>query len=158
MNRRNHQRRFPNYLSTIGINLTEIEWRAEKISNRERKRLLAKANKIGKIILADWLADAKASLAATAKLVDADREWLAREAEREAERAAAERDLADTTVIIDRLVEADLPALRAAADRLRKQRRAMSKAVKRERQRLEAAGRKLAGAKLQAFRRGRKAR
>ena len=152
MMRRNQKRCFPPYLAELGIRLMDIEWEPVPISPRAKKLLKAQAAKVGKIILDDWLEQAKAQQAAVERLIAADAEAERALAEQEAYRQAAERDLAETTVIVNRMIERELPVLKAAATQRRKQRKAMSKAVRRERAKLEAESRRLAQAKLARLR------
>jgi hypothetical protein len=147
MRRRNQQRRFPNYISTLGIDLNDLEWADAKISKRERKKLKARADYLGKVILSDWLANAKAQSARTAGLIAADAEDQALRDQQEAIRL----DMQDSVAIAQRMVAAIAPALDKAIAQARKERRKMNRAVKREREKLESAGRKLAGLKLREF-------
>jgi hypothetical protein len=156
MSRRNGQRHLPELLTTLlGMSLDQIEWFAPatlqvvppkptKVSNRERKRLRVRAYEQGKRIVADWLTAAKEHSARIAKLVSEDKIWLAEEAQRE----WLAKDAADSSALAHRLTDRLIPSLTAAKA---KERRAMGKAIKRERQRLNEAASKLAKAKLAAF-------
>jgi hypothetical protein len=146
------KRRFPNYLTTIGIDLGDLEWESPKVSAKVQKKLRARADKIGKKLAADWLAEAKKQLAEMGANIAADEIDQQRRDQIEASRAASEREIASIQKQIDRMVAAELPTLKAEAARLAKQRRGMNKAVQRERQKLEAAGMKLARLKLARFR------
>jgi hypothetical protein len=128
-----------------------IEWREPKLPRAVIARLRAQADRLGKMILADWLTAAKDRAAQIGKMVEQDKLWLAEEAQRAARAADAERDTAQARDAIDRMVEKDLPILKAQAERRGKQRRSMSKAIKREKQRLNEAALKLARAKVQAM-------
>jgi hypothetical protein len=145
-------RDYPDLLTTIlGMSLHEIEWEQPKLSRATVARLKAQADRIGRMIAADWINVAKERLADIGQQIAADALDQQRRDEAEAERQEAERAAAETQAIIDRLVERDLPALKAELIQKRKQRKAMGKAVARERVKLEAAVRKLARAKLARF-------
>jgi hypothetical protein len=154
MNRQNRHRDYPNLLTTIlGMPLSEIEWTAQKVSKRTQKRMRAQAAAIGRKIAAEDRAAALAWLAEVGRQIASDALDQQRRDAAEAERQANERDLAETLKTIDRMVEQELPALRAELEQKRKKRKAMGKAVKRERAKLEAAAKKLAKLKLAQLRR-----
>jgi septal ring factor EnvC (AmiA/AmiB activator) len=147
------RRDYPNLLTTLlGMSLNEIEWTAPKVTKRDLKRMRQQADWIGKIIADDWLRAAKSRLVEIGLKVAADEIDQQRRDRMEEERAANERELSETQKAIDRMVEAELPALRAEVATLRKRRAAMGKAVKRERAKLEAAAKKVARLKLARLR------
>jgi hypothetical protein len=123
-------------------------WEPPKLSRKAVARLKAQADRIGRIIADDWIRAARERLAKVGRQIAADNLDQARRDKAEAERLAAERATAETQAIIDRLIDRDLPALRAELDIKRKKRHAMARAVKREKEKLQAAQRKLARAKL----------
>jgi hypothetical protein len=122
----------------LDCGLDEIEWEPPKLPYYAMRKLRVRVNRLGKIIAADWLAEAKAQLERTADQIRRD----AIDQLRRDELAAQSADLADSARIAEQMAIAEI----------KKPRRAMNKAIKRERQKLERAGRALARAKLAAFR------
>jgi CO/xanthine dehydrogenase FAD-binding subunit len=98
----------------------------------------------GRIIAADWLANAKARSARIAALVQQDKQWLAEEAER----AWQAQDAADSEALAQRMVDRLAPALQKAAN---DECRQLRKDIKRDRKKIEAAGKRIARVKLARF-------
>ena len=144
MSRHTRQRRFPDYLSVIGIDLHEVEWESPRISKRVQNRLRAQAAKIGKVIVDDWLAEAKARSARTAALIAAD----AIDQRRREEDAQARRDYAETVAIAERMADALFPAIQKAYN---DECRRLIAEIKRDQERIRKAGRRIARAKLARF-------
>jgi hypothetical protein len=130
-------RRFPEYLSTIGIDLSDLEWEPRSLSRAAIARMRKHAARIAKIIADDWMEEARRQLAEIGATVAADKFDQARRDQMEAERVANEKESAETQKLIARMIEADLAVLRAEAAQLAKKRRSMNRAVKRERQKLQ---------------------
>jgi hypothetical protein len=66
------QRKFPEYLSTIGIDVAETEWEFSKLPHAEVEVLRARFAEIEKVILADWLRAARERAAKQAAKIAAD--------------------------------------------------------------------------------------
>jgi hypothetical protein len=126
----------------IDFRLDEIEWTPVTVTvlvpARVRRRYRWRANRRAKKFAAEWLKWAREQAERTAELVRRD----AIDQIRRDELAAQSAELLDSAKIAERM----------AAAETRKPRKAMSKAIKRERQKLERAGKALARAKLAAFR------
>jgi hypothetical protein len=148
------RRDYPDLLTTIlGMSLNDIEWTEPKVSRAFVARMKAQADKVGRIIAADWINAAKERLAEVGRQVTADAVDQQRRDQQEREQHAAQAELnerladhCDSVAIAQRLLEAVLPAALA-----KKHRKAMARAIKRERQRLNEAASKLAKAKVAAF-------
>jgi hypothetical protein len=147
------RRKYPNLLTTLGIDVADIEWRTPTVSKHVMKQLRARAAAMAKVIADDWMQAARARLEAVGRQIAADALDQGRRDKADAERLAAERDLADTLKVIDRLVEQELPKVRAELDMKRKQRHKLNRALKREQQKLQSEQLRLARLKLARLRR-----
>lgn len=117
----------------LDISLSEIEWDIP-VSNFVRQKLRRKANKIGRRIIADWLQDAKAKAEKVADMIARDEV----DQRRRDQLIAASNDLDDSVRIANQM----------AAEAMPKPHRSLNRKIKRERQRLERDGRRLAKLKL----------
>jgi len=141
------QRHFPQYLSIVlgEFCVDDYEWKESQnpVGKRERAKLKNRARKQGKRIADDWLADARKRADEFASIIAADEMDQCKRDEREAEAAERVADLVDSVHIAGLMLEAAMPA-----DQVRRQHRAMKRAIQREREKLAAEAKKLAKAKL----------
>jgi hypothetical protein len=136
---------FPNYLSTIGIDLNDIEWKSPRVSVKERRKLNLRAYAQGKIIADDWLEAARKRLAAIGDKIAKD-ELDQRRRDEQVERS---RDFEESVALAEMMTDAALPAIQKAYNAECKKLRLE---IKRDQEKIRRAAQRIAKVKLARFR------